>query len=200
MKKFIFTSLLFLCMAFFAPAQDFSYSDTWGKAGFTMKSSDAQSMDIIFSVPSFSIHECTINGMGMKNVLLPGTFLFNDAGNPDLPVKSTAIAIPQGANVSLEIVSQRTEHFDNIDVAPAPVIPTDADDNPLKYEKNMSIYSHNAFFPASPVILNKVSKVRGVDVAMLSITPFQYNPVTKELVVYKDLKLKVHFNGGNSQF
>ncbi|MDP4281529.1 MAG: C25 family cysteine peptidase, partial [Bacteroidota bacterium] len=41
---------------------------------------------------------------------------------------------------------------------------------------------------------------RGVDVAMLSITPFQYNPVTKELVVYKDLKLKVHFNGGNSQF
>jgi hypothetical protein len=35
---------------------------------------------------------------------------------------------------------------------------------------------------------------------MLGITPFQYNPVTKELIVYRDLKVQVNFIGGNGKF
>ena len=42
-----------------------------------------------------------------------------------------------------------------------------------------------------------MSEIRGVDVLMLGITPFQYNPVTKELIVYKDLKVEVTYTGGN---
>ena len=42
--------------------------------------------------------------------------------------------------------------------------------------------------------------MRGVDVVMLGITPFQYNPVTKELIVYHNIDLEVVFDGGNNQF
>ena len=42
-------------------------------------------------------------------------------------------------------------------------------------------------------------KVRGVDARIIGITPFQYNPVTKELIVYRDLNVKVSFSGGNGQ-
>ena len=35
---------------------------------------------------------------------------------------------------------------------------------------------------------------------MLGITPFQYNPVTKELIVYRDIKVEVEFIGGNGHF
>ena len=35
---------------------------------------------------------------------------------------------------------------------------------------------------------------------MLGITPFQYNPVTKELIVYRDLQVQVDFVGGNGKF
>ena len=42
--------------------------------------------------------------------------------------------------------------------------------------------------------------VRGVDMVMVGITPFQYNPVTKELIVYRDIKIEVKFSGGNGNF
>lgn len=35
---------------------------------------------------------------------------------------------------------------------------------------------------------------------MLSVTPFQYNPVSKELVVYYDIEAEVVFNGGGTGF
>ena len=64
----------------------------------------------------------------------------------------------------------------------------------------MSIYSVNAFYPVKPVFLSAPQKIRGVDVVMLGITPFQYNPVTKELIVYRDIEVEVEFIGGNGQF
>jgi hypothetical protein len=39
-----------------------------------------------------------------------------------------------------------------------------------------------------------------VDYVVLGITPFQYNPVTRELVVYRDLRVRVTFSGGNGHF
>lgn len=35
---------------------------------------------------------------------------------------------------------------------------------------------------------------------MLGITPYQYNPVTKELLVYRDIEVEVNFVGGNGHF
>jgi hypothetical protein len=37
-------------------------------------------------------------------------------------------------------------------------------------------------------------------VVNLGITPFQYNPVTKELVVYRDIEVEISFTGGNGHF
>jgi hypothetical protein len=42
--------------------------------------------------------------------------------------------------------------------------------------------------------------MRGVDVVVLGIIPFQYNPITKDLIVYKDIRLRVDFMGGSGQF
>ena len=70
----------------------------------------------------------------------------------------------------------------------------------IKYNKNNDIYSRNSNYPENFIQLSEPSKLRGVDVVMLGITPFQYNPVSKELIVYRDIKVKVNFEGGNNQF
>jgi hypothetical protein len=94
----------------------------------------------------------------------------------------------------------RIETFQNIEMAPAPRIPLETERGPLQYNRDLSIYSKNAFYPAQPASLSANSQIRGVDMVMLSITPYQYNPVTKELKVYRDLEVKVNFTGGNGQF
>ena len=79
----------------------------------------------------------------MKKLELPGVFLPNDEGAPDLPGTSCFIAIPQGASAAFNIVDYRLETFENIDIVPAFRIPKGNDDGPLVYNKNNTIYENN---------------------------------------------------------
>ena len=101
-------------------------------------------------------------------------------------------------NVSLtETLEQAKVAIDsNIDMASAHRIPKVNETGAEDYQKDMGIYSNNAFYPVKPVALSAPMKIRGVDAVMLGITPFKYNPVTKELIVYRDIEVEVNFSGG----
>ena len=180
--------------------QKTTYPDAWSAEGFTLKNSSDQSVSIDYSIHSFELVDVIVNGAAMKSVTLPGSFLFNEEGAPDLPGYSRYIAIPQGATATLKIITMQSEIIQNVEVAPAPRIPKDNEDGPLAYHKNKKIYNKDIHYPKNPVQLSTPQKIRGVDVVMLGITPFQYNPVTKELVVYRDLKVEIQFQGGNGHF
>ncbi len=200
MKKFtLFAGLLLLAISGLM-AQRFTYPDVTGTPGFSLVGATASSVTVNHAVPVFTLEDQVVDGVPMKNVSLPGTFLFNDEGMPNLPGKGKYIAIPQGATPKLRIVSQLTEVIHNVNILPSPRIPLDNDDRPLSYSKNMQVYSKNAFYPASPVSISETTQIRGVDAVILGITPFQYNPVTKDLIVYKDLQVELTFEGGNGQF
>ena len=192
--------MLMFAVFFSIQAQQYSYSDSWGKAGFNLVASESSAIEVIYSVPMFQLEDQTINGEAMKNIMLPGNFLFNDAGAPNLPGNGRYIAIPQGSVPSIRIISQRTEVFQNVEIQPAPVIPADNDDNPLVFTKNMDIYGENAFYPAAPVTISEVTQIRGTDAVILGITPFQYNPVTKELIVYRDIQIALDCDGGTGVY
>jgi hypothetical protein len=157
-------------------------------------------IEVVFSVHEMVVEEMAIDGIPMKSYSVPGIFLNNDEGAPNLGGTGRYIAIPQGATAKVTIVDARTEVFHNIEVAPAPNIPLDTDKSPLRYIKNANIYENNAYYPESPVKLSEPMQMRGVDCVILGITPFQYNPVTKELIVYKDIRVRVDFIGGNRHF
>jgi hypothetical protein len=182
-------------------AEVVAFEDNWGQYPlFNVVSENPSGMEIVFSVHEMVIEDIEVDGTMMKNFGVPGIFLFNDEGAPNLAGTARYIAIPQGARAQFTILNSRTEVFHNVDVVPAPNIPSENDDSPLRYEKNTAIYNRNAMYPESPVLLSPPEKIRGVDVVSLGITPFQYNPVTKELIVYKDIRVKVDFIGGNGHF
>ncbi len=202
-KSIIYTSLTFVLLAFVINtgySQKISYPDSWGKTGFTLESNDNTSVIINYSIDEFSIDDITIGDEILKEIHVPGIFLPNDEGAPDLPGTGRYIAIPQGASVSYNVIASRTEVFKNFDIAPAPRIPLDTETGPLEYNKDNKIYSKNKLYPSQPVIVSDNSKIRGVEVIMLGVTPFQYNPVTKELIIYRDLKIEIEFTGGNGHF
>ncbi|MFZ4521744.1 MAG: C25 family cysteine peptidase [Bacteroidales bacterium] len=200
MRKLYFFVLLFLISALYVQSQTFSYPDISGKPGFSLVDSKPAAVRVSYAVPTFSLDDQVVDGIPMKYINLPGSFLFNETGMPNLPGKGKYIAIPQGATPKLRIISQITEVIHNVDVVPAPRIPLDNDNRPVEYAKNMQVYSKNALYPASPVTISEVAQIRGVDAVILGVTPFQYNPVTKDLIVYKDLQVELTFEGGNGEF
>lgn len=182
-------------------AEAVTFDNNWAENPlFSVISENPAGVEIIFSTYMIMIEETEIDGIPMKTFGVPGVFLPNDEGAPNLAGAGRYIAIPQGAEAIFTILDSRIEIYHNVEVAPAPNIPSDSDDSPLRFEKNMEIYTRNAYYPESPVKLSRPKKIRGVDAVILGITPFQYNSVTKELIVYKDIRVRVDFIGGNGHF
>lgn len=194
---FVFTLVLSTAVTY---ATEYRYTDSWGKQGLSTKRQSTDGISLNFSMQNFSMEDREINGVPMKGISFSESLLPNEEGYPDLPGFSRFIAIPQGSTPILEIVSARTERFSEIDIAPAPRIPLDNEKGPLQYSKNQQVYSKNAFFPVEPVRIASIEKIRGVDVCALNILPYQYNPVTKELIVYRDIEISIRYEGGTRHF
>ncbi|MBT7311756.1 hypothetical protein HN843_08335, partial [bacterium] len=199
MKHFLTLALLFV-IAFSAQAEQISYSDPAGVHGMSLMRSSGNSISINFSLSNWSIDETPAGDRQMQTINSSGIMLPNDAGSPNLPSFSKWIAIPNGATASARIISSRSEVVENIDVAPASRIPREDEDGIPEPVPNESIYSNNSLYPASPISVSETKTVRGVQMVLIGVSPFQFNPVTKELVVNRDMEIEVSFFGGNGEF
>ncbi|MBN2018090.1 MAG: T9SS type A sorting domain-containing protein [Candidatus Cloacimonetes bacterium] len=199
MKK-IALLMVFCLVLFSSIAYAKQYNDSWGDHGFSILRQNSSDLSLNFSIQEYFTTDTEVDGETLQTIHIPGVFLPNNEGAPDLPGMSRYIAIPEGASVTFEIVDYRTEVVPSMDIAPAPRIPLDTEDGPLDYHKDLQIYSKDEFYPAQPVVISDVRQIRGVDVVIVGITPFQYNPITKEMVVYRDLQIDLKFNGGNGQY
>jgi hypothetical protein len=179
---------------------EFNFPDAWGNEGYNLHRQDHSGVRVIHSINQLSLYDFEVDDATWKMIDMQGILLPNDEGSPNLPGNGRFIAIPQGATATLNINAVRSQVVQNVDFLPAPNIPLANDDSPLRFEKNMEIYGQDAFFPAEPFRLSEPTSIRGVDVVMLGITPFQYNPVTKELIIYHDIDVEVEFTGGNGRF
>ncbi|MBE0662394.1 MAG: hypothetical protein IH597_07995, partial [Bacteroidales bacterium] len=200
--KSLLLALFAMLLAFPVLAQriEMSFNDTWGNQGYNLTRQDQTGVRVIHSIKNLAINDLEVDGVQMHTIELAGVYLPNNAGAPDLPGDGRFIAIPNGSTASLRINSVRKEVLENIDFLPASPIPMADEDTPAEYVKNMEIYSKNAFYPAEPFKLSEVTNIRGVEVVMLGITPFQYNPVTKELHIYYEIDVEVVFEGGTGTF
>ena len=172
-----------------------------GKAQtFKVEHSTRSNLELSLTIDDFGLQSDRRGEIEGQTIVMNGIFLPNQAGMPNLPVVSRYVAIPRGATVNVNVTNQVTETLQDIDIMPAPELPLDDDNSPMKYFRNEQVYSSDAFFPAQPIITSEPMKIRDVDVVILSVTPFQYNPVSKELVVTRQLNLEVSFEGGNGVF
>lgn len=162
-----------------------------------LASADMNGTVLRFSLQEFYLNAVRVAADTMLAVSMPGAFLPNEEGSPDLPAISRMIAMPQGAKAVVAITSCDTVRYTNFRIAPAARLPKDNEADAPGPVKNPGIYNNNAFFPAQSVQLSKPMKMRGVDVVMIGITPFQYNPVTQELLVFTQLEISVRFESGS---
>ncbi len=181
-------------------AEVISIGESSGAAGLTVLAQGQTGIELRYAMAQFSIDDFDVQGETMQKIGLPGCFLPNEAGAPDLPGFGRTIAIPAGADVSFTVLNAETRTYTDLDVLPAAPIQFANDDTPPIYEKDPAIYGTRAGYPASPVILSERQTLRGVETVTLGITPFQYNPVSRELTVYTALDIRVDFAGGSGQW
>ena len=204
LRSFWQSGLVWLTLLSLAPAASATLvrveQPLGGEPGLTVAAEDPSGIEIHYGMEAFGIERLTVAGTPMQTVTLPGAVLPNNAGAPNLPGRGGFIALPQGASASFTLLSAETRLYREVTIAPALALPLDGVDTPPVYEMDQAIYGRDAYYPESPVTISAPRKMRGVDVVMIGITPFQYNPVTHDLLVYTELDVRIDFTGGTGVF
>lgn len=132
-----------------------------------------------------------VGGVLYENFSGVSKILMMQKDAPALPVFSESAIIANTGNVSLEVTYDSYIEIDDISVLPSKgSLKRNVNPSAIAFQMGAA-YTENAFFPGtlaqagSPYIFRKT---RGVTV---SFYPYQYNPVTKKLRIYKNISAKI---------
>jgi hypothetical protein len=119
-------------------------------------------------------------------------------GDPWLPYLSFNFGIPFNSASKIEILEINKTVYKN-----KFVIPFQAEDpsfNKVKTDKlNKMIYLGNKIFPELPAIVLKNFLMRFINVVTIRISPFQFSPVSREIVYNNRIVIKLTYNPKQEQ-
>ncbi|MBQ3709486.1 MAG: T9SS type A sorting domain-containing protein [Bacteroidales bacterium] len=168
--------------------------------GVSIESSTANGLKLHYAVNEIGIANIDNGEARGQEIIMKGSFGSFAEGLPNLPCENHYIAVPRGATVNIEVKENGRSTLNDIDLLPAAEVIENAAVGLPKLRKDMSVFGHDANFPSENVSIAQTTQIRGLDVILLSITPFRYNPVRKTLEVIHDMDIDIHFEGGDGQF
>ena len=172
----------------------FAFSSNIHSQELRVNNQSRSSLSLQLTIDNYDIKEIHDGDEILHEVVLNSIAIPNEQGKPNLPYVNRFIAIPQGSNAKIIIDNYKKEIIKDINIAPSKGIVSEYDTTST-YCKDLSIYSKNELYPAEIASLSENTKLRGIDAAMLNISPVQYNPVSKELIIYTEINLSIEFEG-----
>ena len=141
---------------------------------------------------SYAYSDTLMSGKIYRKISGEGSGL-REAGEPWLPIYNLSIGIPFDSDPSITIVKAEQELITNVLIPPVP------SEDPVLYpfdvnNVNKEIYSDNALFPAAKAELSEDYVMRYSRILPVVVSPFQYNPVKRELVFNKIVIVRVEYN------
>ena len=162
----------------------------------SITASDSHHLSLHFELGDFSIETIKREGELMHSIDAKGIVIPNDYGLPALPTFNRFIAIPQGAKAVVEVSTTRDERMTGINIAPS--VGSQCENDPERpFYRDTKVYTRNSLYPVETVMVSNLQQLRGVDVVHLFLSPFQFNPVTRELAIHREIDINIRFEGGN---
>lgn len=168
--------------------------------GFSIESSTPAGLSLHYSIRELGIADIDNGEEKGQEIMLKGCFGSVAEGLPCLPFENRYIAVPRGAKVSVEVKKKGCKTLSNIDLLPVAEARKVKDEGLPELRKDMSVFGKDAPFPTENVAIAQSTQIRGLDVVLLSVTPFRYNPVRKTLEVIYDMDIDIRFEGGDGTF
>ena len=121
-------------------------------------------------------------------------------GNAELPVLEELINIPLGSEVTVKVINKEEKiislsdyGINNLIFPSQPSISKAENAEFVPFYFNEEYYENNNFYRHKLITPKYLGKMRGQQLARISIAPFQYNPVTNELKVITKMEVKISF-------
>lgn len=199
MKRLFLLFNLILSFGLLSAQETYRFSSEAAQ-GFRIESSSSTGLLLHYSVPGIGISAIDDGEAKGQEIIMKGSFGSYAEGLPNLPFENRYIAVPKDAMVSIKVKEKGCRTLEGIDILPAAAVQGNAAVGKPRLQKDMSVYGKDANYPSENVAIAQTTQIRGLDVVMLNVTPFRYNPVRKTLEVIYDMDIEVRFEGGSGQF
>ncbi len=132
--------------------------------------------------------------MAPESLSFPGATWTVQPGEPNLPSLNYLVGIPQGGDVEIRIIEDEEMRFKGVDIKPA--VPLVIYEPPVpQVEALGEAYNRDEYYPKNLVESSPPGYFRDIYTVNIKVNPVRYNPVRKELVISRRLKLRVQFKG-----
>jgi hypothetical protein len=178
--RILFTVLLFISFAFFSlEAQTIKILES---------KPDHINLELSF-VDYYPINEKVFQNKKFIYIEKDGICL-RKPGEPWIPSQYYTFGMPFNKLATCKILNIIQEKIPNISVFPFP----DSANQPIERLRfDPLIYTKDQPFPASPVKIASQFTMRYVKGSSLEVAPYQYNPITRELLFNKKILVQINF-------
>ena len=198
MKRYVLLSVILLFAGMLSAQKNYRFR-TDHPQGIHVESSTVSGLKLHYALSELSIADIDNGEAKGQEIIMKGSFGSFAEGLPNVPFENHYVAVPHGATIRIEVTGNGHETLNGIDLLPAAEVIGNAVEGLPKLRKDMSVFECDTDFPSTNVSIAQITQIRGLDVVLLSITPFRYNPVRKTLEVVYDMDIDIRFEGGNGR-
>ncbi len=148
-----------------------------------------------------------------QQIQVPGYALNDAPGAPQLPVRGVVFDLPPTGQWTLEARGVGSRVLPQRPAIPAVPVPNLSLLGPESWTRRSdlpgavptidrpdpAIYGVDAFYPASPAVAAAEQWQRGRRLLAVRVFPFQYNPVTREVLYHPEIEVQVRVEGSRLQ-
>lgn len=170
-------------------------------SGIRLTDNNSYGFELEFKTGELKLEEVKTKGGVFDEIFIENFGHSNRTGEPKLPLISRVVTVPVGATVSFDILSESRRAFTEQEsrllhrIMPAqPSVSKSDDPEKIPFEINESLYRKNAFTTNELFNIYEIGYMRGARVFQIEFEPVRYNPVSGEIVVSYDVRLRVNFH------
>ena len=150
---------------------------------FQLKNSNSQN-----AIIEFNLGDISFERKEGYHVILGSEGNTRDVGLPELPTYTFNYSIDYNYDYEVSLNENDYTIHENIDLYPSqPIYNVNQD---KAFIKNSQIYNKDEIYPETK-ISSKRSSIRGYDLLTVELTPYEYNPKTKQLKVFNNLEVVI---------
>jgi len=178
-----------------------SATDTKAKPSMEFNDMGLAGVEIDYTFTAAELSTKEVDGTTYQYLYIDGFGKLGEVGKPALPMRNYIVAVPQGAEVRIEMMESKSEVHAGYLIHPALEPARDEVGAPEpEFVIDEEFYERDENYPESPVRVVAINQLRGIPLAQVQICPIQYNPGRRELTVFSHLKFRVEFVGGEGVF
>jgi hypothetical protein len=118
-------------------------------------------------------------------------------GSPELPVKGVFVDLPVGKKATLEVLDTETETYSGYWIYPVPEKRVDGEEGMAHVAEVFAIddlaYGADSFYPGTEARLGEIFTFRDQRKVQVLFYPLCYNPVQRELVLYRRIRVRIRY-------